>query len=271
MPASIIIDGNRTSNNAITISNKSFRYGDGFFETMKWADGRLLLADDHLNRFFSTAGALGYSIPAPLTRERLLSEISLLTNTNHCEKLARIRLTAWRGEGGLLEGDDTLHYSIECQPLDETAQHWNKNGLVIGIYQDAHKSTDGFSSFKTSNFHPYNLAARTAQSRKWDDAIILNNSGRVADSCIANIFIIRKTKIFTPPLAEGPVAGIMRRQLLQHFDISETPLTIEDLENADEIFLSNAIRGLRWVRQLGERFYDSSKSRRIYGQLLQTI
>lgn len=271
MSQHVIINGKTCLPGEVSLSNKSFRYGDGFFETMKWRAGKLVLAENHFTRFFHTALQMGYTLPALLTREQLISEMAGLTQKNKCDNLARIRLSAWRGEGGLFEGDDTLHYSLECWPLDEAMQNFNENGLVIGVYGDARKAADHFSRFKTSSFQPYNLAARAARTRKWNDALVLNTQGRIADSCIANIFIVRKGKIITPPLSEGPVAGVMRQQVLEHFDVTEMPITIDDLETADEIFLTNAIRVIRWVRQLGERIYGNTESRRIYAQLMQTI
>ena len=122
---------------------------------------------------------------------------------NAAEKLARIRLTAWRGEGGLLEGDDTLHYAIECWPLDEAMDQFNENGLVIGIYPEARKAADAFSRYKTNNFLAYSLAARHAKAMRWNDALLLNTGGRLVDSCIANLFIIKNEK--------NHYAGIERR------------------------------------------------------------
>ncbi len=270
MPISII-NGSLHSPSPPWLANKSFRYGDGFFETMKWRGGKPLLADDHFERFFSTARALGYQVPALLKKERLLDEMAQLIKKNAAEKLARIRLTAWRGEGGLLEGDDTLHYAIECWPLDEAMDQFNENGLVIGIYPEARKAADAFSRYKTNNFLAYSLAARHAKAMRWNDALLLNTGGRLVDSCIANLFIIKNEKIITPALSEGPVDGILRRQLLRHFPIAEASLQPEDLETADEIFLSNAIRGIRWVRQCGDRLYTQSISARLYQQLRQTI
>jgi branched-chain amino acid aminotransferase len=270
MPASII-NGSFHSPSPQWLANKSFRYGDGFFETMKWREGKLLLADDHFERFFSTARALGYQVPALLKQERLLDEITQLVKKSAANKLARIRLTAWRGEGGLLEGDDTLHYAIECWPLDDSMDQFNENGLVIGIYPEARKAADAFSRYKTNNFLAYSLAARHAKAMRWNDALLLNERGGLADSCIANLFIVKNEKIFTPPLSEGPVEGIMRRQIMRHFPVAEASLRPEDLETADEIFLSNAIRGIRWVRQLGDRLYTNQLSAKLYRDLRQTI
>lgn len=265
-----IINGQLSNDASIALSNKSFRYGDGFFETMRHIDGKLLLANDHFNRFYSTAKALGYDIPAGLTPQRLQNEISELCSKNNCPK-ARIRLSAWRGEAGLLEGDDTVHYAIECGPMEDSLSRLNENGLVIGIYTDARKQADHFSQYKSASFHPYQLAARKALQMKWNDAIVLNNEGRIADTCIANLFILRKGKLITPPLFEGGVAGVMRQHIIRHFDVTEKPVSPQDLETADEIFLTNAIRIIRWVGRLGEQSYGNTETARLYAQLQATF
>jgi len=106
----------------------------------------------------------------------------------------------------------------------------------------------------------YVAAARQAQENKWNDSLILNTSGHVIESTIANIFWIKDGQIFTPPLTEGCVAGIMRRYLLYFLPSIQIPvitrlLTIEELATADEILLTNAIRKLKWVSRLGNKSY----------------
>ncbi|HMF70840.1 MAG TPA: aminotransferase class IV, partial [Flavitalea sp.] len=78
---------------------------------------------------------------------------------------------------------------------------------------------------------------------------------------------------FTPPLSEGCVAGIMRRFLLRElpqygFDIEEKPLTISDIENADECFLTNAISGIRWVREFRKTTFTNSITAEIFQQFI---
>ncbi|HJY22972.1 MAG TPA: aminotransferase class IV, partial [Hanamia sp.] len=106
--------------------------------------------------------------------------------------------------------------------------------------------------------------------------IILNNYGRVCESAIANIFIIKDENIFTPPLAEGCVAGIMRRWILERFSlkgyvVTQKNLSIEDILHADEFFLTNSIRPIRWVKSFHEKNYENEKVREIYQYVLQNI
>lgn len=256
---------------SLMVSNRSFRYGDGFFETMKLRAGEPVWRDAHFERFFQTATTLGYVLPTHFDNERLKAEIIQLAQKNNCSTLARIRLSAWRGDGGLLEGDDRLHYAIECWPLDPKLERFNENGLVLGVFPFSKKACDAFSHLKTASFLPYSLAARFARSNKWNDALVLNTHDRIADSTIANIFLIRDGEIITPPLSEGPIAGIFRQRLMNMQPVIEVPLTQQDLETADEIFLTNSIRGIKWVHQLGDRTFSNKKTKEIYAAISKTF
>lgn len=271
MSQSYIINGKIKVGGDISPAFRSFRYGDGFFETIRWTMGKPELGDLHFDRFFEAATEMEYEIPPGLDRQRLTVEMANLVKENNCDASARIRLTAWRGEGGLFDGDNTLHYCIDCSPLNDNQNSPGEKGWDVGIFRDAAKPANRFSRFKTNNYYPYYYAARSAMKKLWLDVIVLNFAGRVSDSCIANVFIVREGKIITPPLSEGPVAGVMRRHLLQHFDIIESPVTVEELETADEIFLSNSIRRIQWVRKLGDRIYTNDLSSQLYDRLLQTF
>ena len=92
---------------------------------------------------------------------------------------------------------------------------FNENGLIIDIFPDARKSVDIFSNLKSANYLPYVMAAIWAKENKLNDALILNQHDRICDSTIANVFWVKDNKIFTPPLNEGCVAGVMRRKILE--------------------------------------------------------
>jgi branched-chain amino acid aminotransferase len=241
---------------ALRVDNRGYRYGDGLFETMKVYEERILLASFHFERFFSGLRLLEIEIPVHLTAEKLTEHVLQLCGRNKCAGLARVRLSAFRGHGGPYDGDVQLHYVIEAWPLRASIHQLNENGVVMGIYPEARKSCDLFSALKSANYLPYIMGAQYAKHRQWNDSLILNTEGRVADTTISNIFIIKGKRIMTPPLSEGPVEGVMRRHLLESCPgAMEKALTIEEMMEADEIFLTNAISGIRWVGECqGKRF-----------------
>ena len=98
---------------------------------------------------------------------------------------------------------------------------------------------------------------------------MLNCYGRVCESTVANIFFIKNEMIYTPSLNEGCVAGIMRQFLLKTlpvkgFQIIEKEITIDELVDADEVFLTNSIQNIRWVKKISDKIFDSTVTRKIY-------
>lgn len=132
------------------------------------------------------------------------------------------------------------------------------------------------SNVKHNNYLPYVLAALKAKKEKWNDAIIYNIHGRICDSTIANIFIIKEEIITTPSLKEGCVAGVMRKKIIQelsgsHWQIFEKEITFEELLNADEVFFTNSMYNIRWVQRINDKEYENTVSRKIYSMILSTI
>jgi branched-chain amino acid aminotransferase len=90
---------------ALMASNRGYRYGDGLFETMKVVNGAILLLPLHFERFFNGLSLLKFEIPPLFTAEKLQQQILQLCKKNDCEKLGRVRLSVFRGNGGLYDED----------------------------------------------------------------------------------------------------------------------------------------------------------------------
>lgn len=256
---------------ALMVDNRSYRYGDGLFETIKVIRQSILLEKFHFERFYAGLKQMEFKIPALLTTETLKQQILLLCEKNGCAAFARVRLSVFRGNGGVYENNADLQYIIECNSIDDSINQLNDNGFVIDIYPDARKSCDKFSNIKSANFLPYVMAARYAKENKLNDCLLLNTQERIADSTIANLFLIKDQQLFTSSLSEGCVAGVMRRYIIEQYAVKEIALTVEDVLSADELFLTNAMNGIRWVRQFRDRTYDKSKISEIHNTLLRTI
>lgn len=257
-------------------SNRGYRYGDGLFETMKVMNGEIILASMHFERLFAGLSLLKFEVPKLLTVQKLQNEILSLCKRNECDLLARVRLSVFRGNGGLYDEDKKLQYIIECSPLNESINKLNENGLIIDIYPEAKKNCDIFSNLKSANFLPYTMAALYAKENKLNDCLVLNTKNNIADSTITNVFIIKNELIITPALTEGCINGVMRKYLLKKlqdsgYRIQESCISIFDIENADEVFLSNAINGICWVSGFRHKLYSNSQSAEIYNRFIKTI
>jgi len=263
---------------ALLVSNRGYRYGDGLFETIKVINGKIILESLHIERLFNSLQVLKFKIPRLFTVEKIRNEILALANKNRCSQLARVRLSVFRGHGGLYENDKEKEpqYVIECWPLNESVNGLNENGFVIDIYPIARKSADIFSNLKTANFLPYAMAAIYAKENKLNECLVLNTAGNIADATIANIFIVKDGTILTPALSEGCVNGVMRKYLVKELnkanqDVKESILTENDIKNADEIFLTNAINGIRWVKQFRDKVYSNTRILEIYDHFIKGL
>ena len=266
----------KSGTSIISPSNRGLRYGDGLFETMKVISGNIVNEDFHFERLFAGLALLQFDVPKNFNRDLILNKIRELCEHNKHDNSVRIRLMTIRGDGGIFDPENHFpNYIIESWDLKETAE-LNSNGLIIDIFQGSKKSCDNFSHLKSNNYLPYVLAALHAKRNKLNDCIVLNSYGRICDTTIANIFLIKGSEIFTPPLSEGCVAGTMRRWMLEKFEmqgylVKEKVLNEEDLTNADECFLTNAIHHIRWVQSFRDKKFTNIVTNKIYDYVRQTI
>ena len=257
--------------------NRSFRYGEGLFETIRMHKAEMPLWNEHWNRLIHSLPQLYFSIPLHFTTEFLKSEVLSLSKKNKCKGAARVRITVFKGEGGLWENATTsFNYIIQCWPLEKKEFSMNENGLDIGLFEDGWKSCDAFSNLKSNNYLLYAMAAQYAKHQKWNEALILNQHNRICDATITNVFFIKNNIVCTPHLKEGCVNGVMRNYLLQQLKqagvkAEEGSYTVADLLHADEIFLTNAMYGIRWVKLFGNKAFVCQQSARIFQQYISTL
>lgn len=261
---------------SISINNRSFRYGDGCFETMKIIHGDIVSAPLHFNRLFSSLAVLQFS-NAGFTSAYLHQLILKLVQINKHENLARVRLTIFRDDSGLY--DDINHqpnFIIQSWAANTESNHFNKQGLQLNIFREAKKTCDGFSLIKSNNYLPYVMGALYAKKNRLNDCIILNCFNRVAEATIANIFIITNGVIKTPALTEGCVSGVMRRHLINaltkhDYPFKEGEISTEELLSASEVFLTNAQYGIRWVEKIGDSNFSNEMSSLLHQKFIEPL
>lgn len=278
MPGYFVYNGQsfREGKAVISPDNRSFRYGDGLFETMRIINGDILLKTLHFERLFRGMKLLQFNIPEFFTAAQLEEDILSLCRKNRVENKSVIRLVVFRSDGGLYDLEDMRpNYIIQSMPLHKypTVQP-GESGLTIDVYPDASKACNIFSEVKSNNFLIYVMAAKYARQHGLGDCLVLNQYGRIADATTANVFWVSNKIIYTPPLDEGGVAGVTRKFLLQElpaagFTVKEQPLTIEDILNADEIFLTNAVRAIRTVGKFRNQTFSSGLTKEVYSLLAE--
>ena len=259
----------------IQAGNRSLRYGDGLFETILCLNSKPVLLDEHLSRLWNGLKLLEFEIPKLFNPDSIEKEIVSLIKKNKLIQ-ARIRLSIFRGNGGLYDPENLYpNFLIESFPLENPTSALNSNGLHCGIYRNSKKMADQFSPIKHNNFLPYILAALFAKKQKWNDAILLNQFGNICDSTIANVFVVKNNTVYTPPISDGCIAGIMRQVVIQTLAQSDYPLiessiSPEFILEADEVFFTNSIKILQWVASIDSREYGCTETIKIFELLKQT-
>ena len=250
---------------AIPVDNRCFRYGYGIFETMLVKHGCICFADRHRNRMKGGLDVLGLKRPLHFDRDLFDRHIPATVKKNGLGEACRVRVQLFGGHGGIFDHlSDGVQFVIECLPVSDTVTHLNENGLVVGIAEGIAKTTDTTANLKACNAMIYVLAANQAREHRWNDALIPNTYGRIAESTIANLFLVKDGVVSTPPLAEGCVAGIIREVILEA--MPETvcrPISTDDLLDADEIFLTNAVKRVKWVRTFGDNQYHCEVAKHV--------
>lgn len=242
-------------------SNRGFLFGDGCFETIKVAYEKIINIENHYNRLVKSASILKIDLQSNMTISFFERRIMQLLQKNGHLPAARVRFTLFRNDGGLYKPvSNNAQYLIESTLLQNDSFELNREGLKVDIYDQNKKLPGPLSELKSCNALIYVMAGVFASENGLADALILNNNDNVVEATSSNIFIVKKNDIYSPPLSEGCVDGTMRRLIFdiagkEKINIFQTPLSREDLNNADEMFLTNAIFGIRWVGQFRQKLF----------------
>lgn len=229
-------------------------YGDGFFESMVFRDGRILFLELHLNRIDNAINALQLQAELDI-KSYLLNALQLLPFRD-----ARIRVVFERKTGGYFLPDNNFIKisltAVQSQPLVYSI---NNKKLFVGDYIENYKAVGKISNYKTCSSLIYVMAAKFAHKNNYDDCYVSNGNYRI-ESSNANLFIISNGTLKTPELTQGCVDGIMRNVLirfakLSNIDLSISKLTDEDFINADDIILTN-VTSVRSVKLSGLPFIE---------------
>ena len=256
-----------TDDPSLTPSNRAFRYGDSLFESMRFTGGKIQFLNEHFNRLKHSAKILQYNLPADLNESFITNTIHQLKEKNNIEEDARVRLTVYRNEGGYYApSNNDASFLIEIDPLPETGYTLNIKGLHVDIYPEVKKSRNIFASFKNGNSLIYVMAGLYKKQKQLDDCILLNDNDNVIEASSSNIFAVKNGVLYTSPLEDGCINGIMRKQILEiarqnKISIYEIALAFNVMLNADEVFLTDAVNGIRWIGAYKAKRYFNNTSK----------
>jgi len=254
------------------VNNRAFKYGDGLFESMRLMKGQLKFADLHADRLQRGMKALkidGYSQMDAWFLKEKCADLARRNKLKH----GRLRLTVYRESTGLYTPDSNkMGYCLEISPIDEPRYFLNEKGLIMDMYTELPKPTNYLSNIKTCNSLTYVMAGIYKNQNKLDDVFLLNQTGNLCEASSSNIFIWYQKHLYTPALSEGCVEGVMRQVIIDiakknNIPVTEAQISPDILYAADEVFLTNAGRGIQSVIGFGVRRYFNELSKILVEEL----
>ena len=258
-----------------SVDNRAFLYGDGLFESVKIINSKPFNLEVHLKRLFSASKLLDLQISA--SKKDFRNKIELLIKENKIIKGGNLKIIVFREKGGkFLPENNSTSFLIMSEKSENNLFKLNKKGLALGLFRDQLKPKGTLSNYKTISALQSVMCSLDARKKAKEDCLMFNSENNIIESSNSNVFYVKNKVIYTPKLLEGCVDGTMRNYILNlrnlDFNIIETEVKTEDILNADEVFLSNAISGIRWVSSIEDsKFPQQNVSQLLIEKINQLV
>jgi branched-chain amino acid aminotransferase len=259
-------------------NNRAFLYGDGVFETVKILNGKILFSEDHYFRLMAAMRIVRMEIPMNFTLEYFESQILMLADAEGFSESARARITVYRNDGGFyLPLDRTVTFIITVSSLENRLYEIVKGQYEVDLYKDFYISAQLLSTIKTTNKMINITGSIYASENDLDNCLLLNDSKNVVEALQGNLFMLTGNKLVTPPISEGCLNGIMRKQVLvlakstENIEVAEEAISPFDLQKGDELFITNVIKGIQPVTKYRKKDYKSELANELLKKLNDSI
>lgn len=260
----INFNGNITSETNLLVDNRGFLYGDSVFETVKILDGKILFLEDHYFRLMSAMRIVRMEIPMNFTMEYFEEQLLSLATAENLSASSRVRITVYRNNGGFyLPKDNNVSFLITIQPLENSVYGIEKEHYEVELYKDFVVTKHLLSTIKSSNRMINVTGSIFADENGYDNCLLINDEKNVIEALNGNLFMLMGNKLITPPISEGCLNGVMRKQILalakkiEAIEVEEMPISPFDLQKADELFVTNVVRGIQPITKYRKKEYET--------------
>lgn len=274
----INFNGLLQDNFAVTSSNRSFLYGDGIFETLKVVNGKILFSEDHYFRLMASMRIVRMKIPMDFTLEFFENQVISLTDVLSISNSARVRITVFRNDGGLyLPDQNTISYVIEATSLVSKKYEIAQDNFEVDLFKDSFVSAQLLSTLKTTSKILNVTASIFAKENDLNTCLLLNDKKNVVEAIAGNLFMLAGNKLITPPISEGCLNGIMRKQIIKvmkdfpEIEFSEAIISPFDLQKADELFVTNVIQGIQPITKYRKKEFKTTFSAHLLVKINEII
>ena len=262
----------------ILTQNRAFLYGDAVFETVKILNNKILFLEDHYFRLMSSMRVVRMEIPMNFTMEYFEEQILSLVKNNSLDDSARARITIYRNDGGYyLPQNNTISFLIHAIALENSFYSIDQKEYEVDLYKDFYVTKQLLSSIKSTNKIINITGSIYANENGLDNCILLNDSKNVVEALQGNIFMLLGNKLITPPVSEGCLNGVMRKQILglakkiANLEVVEEVISPFDLQKADELFITNVIKGIQPITKYRKKEFTTRLANELIAKLNEAV
>ncbi|TWO32490.1 aminotransferase class IV [Seonamhaeicola sediminis] len=267
------------SNKKLSLENRGFAYGDALFETIKVSHSKVLFLEDHYFRLMASMRIMRMEIPMNFTMEYMEEQILMTIEANGFSKsAARAKLTVFRDSDGLYTpNSNDIGFIISVKQINDEFYVLNDSFYEVDLFKDYYVSPSLLSTLKTNNKALNVVGSIFAKENKLDNCLILNTNKHVIEALNSNVFVVKGNIIKTPPITDGCLKGVMRKQIIdilkktEGYEIIEASVSPFELQKADEIFITNVITGIQPISKYRKKLFSSDVSKKLIGKLNVTI
>jgi branched-chain amino acid aminotransferase len=264
-----------SSDTFLNHENRGFKYGDALFESIRIINGKLLFWEDHYFRLMSSMRILRMEIPMEFTMEFLEEEfMKTIKVSEYSSSAVRARLTVFRNDGGkYTPTTNECSYVIDLEELEVPFYTIDEAKYEVELFKDFYVNADMLSNLKTTNKVLHTVSSIFAKENNYQNCLLLNGAKQVIEAINGNIFLVSNKTIKTPPLKDGCLDGILRKKLLEiitkwdDFELVETSISPFELQKADELFITNAILGIKPITKYRKKEFGTTVAKSLLGRL----
>ncbi|MEH6765051.1 MAG: aminotransferase class IV [Aequorivita antarctica] len=259
----------------LAIDNRGLNYGDAVFETLRFSGGKIYFWEDHYFRLMASMRILRMEIPMNFTMEFLEEEILRTITSPEKEGVSlRVKLLVWRKTGGKYTPiTNDIEYVISFEKLDAPFYTLNETDYEVELFKDHYITSGLLSTLKTNNRLINILGSIFAKENDYQNCLLLNENKQVVEALNGNLFLVSGNTIKTPPLKDGCLNGILRKQLIsilklmQDFTLEEASISPFELQKADEIFITNTIQGIVPITKYRKKEFRNEVAKQLLPKL----
>ena len=246
---------------AISVADVGFLYGVGLFETMRACNGVVFGLNDHIDRLFFSAAKL--SVNNTYSRQFIADAVNKLLKANKLTD-ARIRLTLTSGPVPQGEQPSVPTLLITAEKFTPYPPEYYEKGVMVVLCPYRQNTADPLCGHKTISYFSRMLALQFAHTRKAAEALWFTTDNHLAEGCVSNVFLVKDSTVYTPPVETPVLAGVARKTVCRlamenSIKLLEKNLNIDDCLQADEVFLTNVIMQIMPVNSIEKHSVGSGK------------